>query len=106
MKVLKNNYQKDIRKEIEIKPYPRILVCEKCNSELEYEKSDLRMGVLGCMFLDCPLCKHDNMIDDNEENITLTADNVEFPTHFFHTNKESAVDTCNNEEIKKNIYKL
>ena len=107
MKVLKDNYEKDVKKEIkQIEPYPRKLVCENCNSELEYEKSDLRMGVLGCMFVDCPLCGYDNMIEDNEESIKLTVDNVEFPVHFFHTSKENgAVDCCTNEEIKKNIRK-
>lgn len=107
MKVLKNNFDNTINKEIkQIKPYPRKLICEHCGSELEYEKSDLRMGVLGCMFVDCPLCGYDNMLEDNEESIELTIDNVEFPVHFFHTCKENgAVDCCNNEKIKETIYK-
>lgn len=107
MKVLKDNYQKksdEMPVKVEIKPYPRIWICEDCGSELEYEKSDLRMGVLGCMYLDCPCCGRDNMIEDNESTIILTVDNVEFPTHFFHTSKEDgAVDICNNEEVKNYI---
>lgn len=105
MKVLKNNFDNTTNKEIkQIEPYPKKLICENCGSELEYEKSDLRMGELGCVFVDCPLCGRNNMLEDNEENITLTIDNVEFPVHFFHTSKEKgAVDCCSNEEIKKRI---
>lgn len=108
MKVLKDNYTKsNIDETIENKnPYPRKIICEECGSELEYEESDLRVGFLGCAFLDCPLCGYNNMIEDNEKTITLTRDNVEFPVHFHHTSKETgAVDCCNNEEVKKCIHK-
>lgn len=108
MKVLKDNYNEETVRENtkRIVPYPRTLTCEKCNSELEYEKSDLRMGLYGCNHIDCPLCGYDNMLDDNEENIVLTVDNVDFPIHFFHTSVDTgAVDRCNNEEIRKCIRK-
>ena len=64
MKILKDNYKKssadeDVKK---IKSYPRKLVCEKCNSELEYEESDLRIGALGCIYLDCPCFGRDNIL--------------------------------------------
>lgn len=109
MKVLKDNYN-DVEKTIyydgtlQIRPYPRNLICDNCGSELEYEKSDMRMGVFGCMHLECPCCGYDNMLEDNEKNIVLTADNVEFPTHFWHTSVETgAVDCCNNEYVKRYI---
>lgn len=108
MKVLKNNYKEfqdcveKLQKTI-IKPYPRKLVCENCQSELEYEESDLRMGALGCMYLDCPCCGRDNMLEENENTITLTANNVEFPTHFFHTSKENGAVDVSDDEIKKFI---
>lgn len=108
MKVLKNNYANQDTREIvkNIEPYPRKMLCNNCESELEYEKSDMRMGFLGAMHIDCPLCGYANMLDDNEESITLTKDNVEFPVHFWHTSKETgAVDCCNNEEVKKYINK-
>lgn len=108
MKVLENNYDKinqDVKSNYD-RPYPRKHICEQCNSKLEYDKSDLRIGYLGKMYLDCPLCGFDNMIEDNEQAITLTKDNIEFPIHFFHASKESgAVDCCNNDEIKKSINK-
>ena len=86
--------------------YPKKLVCENCNSELEYDKSDLRIGVYGCAFLDCPLCTYSNEIDGDGEELVLNKDNVEFPTHFWHTSTETgAVDVCTNENIKKYIKK-
>lgn len=109
MKVLKNNYNefnstdKDIK---QVNIYPRKLICESCGSELEYEELDMRMGTYGCMYVDCPLCGYDNMLDDNEKNITLTTDNIEFPIHFWHTSKETCgVDCCDNNGVKKYIYK-
>ena len=106
MKILKDNYIKtNNEKNIKmVKPYPRMHICEQCRSELEYEESDLRMGALGCVYLDCPCCGYDNMLEENENTITLTVDNIEFPTHFWHTSKEcGAVDCCNNEIVKKEI---
>ena len=107
MKVLKNNHDETatIAADTTNKPYPRELVCENCQSELEYEESDLRMGEYGCMHLKCPLCGYDNMIDDNENNVTLTVDNIEFPLHFHHISTETAVDICDNEHVKKYLYK-
>ena len=109
MKVLLDNYnctEKYNENEVEVEPYPRKLTCEKCGSELEYEKSDIRIGSLGCAYIDCPLCRYDNMLDDADAELTLTKNNVEFPTHFFHFSKETgAVDVCNNEEVKKYIHK-
>ena len=107
MKVLKDNYSTKIEeKTIQENPYPRVHTCENCGSELEYEKSDLKMGVYGCMHLECPLCGYNNMIEENEDTITLTKDNIEFPTHFYHISEETgAKDSFNNEEIKKCIHK-
>ena len=99
MKVLKNNYKK--AEAFPAKYYPRKIICDSCESELEYEKSDVTIGWLGAAYITCPLCGKDVMLD--EDGITLTMDNIEFPTHFNHTSKENAVDLCNNKEIKKHI---
>lgn len=110
MKVLKDNYSttERIREDVkqEYPPYPRKTVCENCGSELEYEESDLRMGEYGCMHLDCPLCGYNNMLEDNEHNITLTKDNIEFPVHFHHVSVETgSVDVCNTEGVRKHLKK-
>lgn len=102
MKVIKNNYYNDVY--VDTNPYPRKLICENCKSELEYEKLDMRMGEYGCMFIDCPLCGYDNMLENNEYNITLTMDNIEFPTHFHHISKDTgAVDICTTDEVKEAV---
>lgn len=106
MKVLKNNYNEVSANisEVNIEPYPRELKCEKCGSTLEYEKSDMEVGVYGAMHVLCPLCGYNNMLDGNECDVTLTKDNVEFPLHFYYSSKETgAVDVCDNEHIKKEI---
>lgn len=106
MKVLQDNYtNSNVIETVKlVNPYPRKTFCDNCCSELEYEESDLHMGYLGCMHLTCPLCNNENMIEENENTITLTKDNVEFPTHFWHTSKENgAVDCLNNEDVKRAI---
>lgn len=106
MRILENNYkQSDSDKNTNnLKPYPRECICNDCGSKLEYDKSDIRIGALGAIYLDCPLCKYENMIYDNENTIDLTKDNVEFPVHFFHTSKENgAVDCCNEKNVKDSI---
>lgn len=101
MKILKDNYTNEMNKKI-INPYPKTCICWDCQSELEYEESDMRMGYLGLYFLDCPLCGYEITLDEN--GIDLTKDNVEFPTHFHHTCVENgAVDICDNEHVKKYI---
>ena len=109
MKVLKNNYnnyETTTRKIERVNPYPRKMLCECCGSELEYEKEDIRIGAFGCVYIDCPLCGCDNCLDDGENELTLTKDNVEFPTHFWHTSVETgAVENCNNNTVKDAIHK-
>ena len=108
MKVLVDNYKKNDYVEMNrrIESYPRKMVCECCGSELEYEESDVKVGAFGCAYLTCPLCDSTNFIEDSDKEITLTRNNVEFPTHFWHTSVETgAVDCCNNKNVKDAIYK-
>lgn len=111
IKVIKNNYikaeelsEEEFNKLPKTRPYPRRLVCGECRSELEYDKSSIRMGEYGCIHVKCPLCNYDNMIDDHEDNITLTIDNIEFPVHFHHVSEATGAkkrDTI--EEVRNDI---
>lgn len=107
MKVLKNNYVGVTISTEDIKPhpFPRKLTCENCHSELEYEKSDIGFGAYGCGSIKCPLCKYNNELWTKDECLSLTIDNVEFPTHFHHTSIETGAVDISNEEIKKYIQK-
>lgn len=101
MKILKNNYNTVFAEDIE-----KELICEMCESQLEYEESDITIGEYGCAVVTCPLCGYNNYLDDGERDMTLTANNVEYPTHFHHVSKETgAVDCCNNRDIKNYIKK-
>ena len=102
IKILKDNSKNiEVKEEKYIEPYPRKLICEGCQSELEYDESDLVMGEYGCMYVDCPICGEHNMLVDNEKSITLTVDNIEFPVHFHHVSVETgAKERCNTEEIR------
>ena len=104
MKVLVNNYNNGEDKQVE--SYPRKFTCESCYSKLEYNQSDITIGVLGAPHIRCCLCGFHNMLDDDEEGIILTKDNVEYPTHFLHASKETgAKDVCNNEFVRECIQK-
>ena len=99
MKILKDNYTEIISEQTS--DYPKNMTCEGCSSELEYDESDFKIGTYGCYYVYCPLCGEGNLIEE-KEGIKLTFDNVEFPTHYWHTCKENgAVDMCNNKKINE-----
>ena len=101
MKVLKNNYNTVFADDTE-----KELICEVCTSQLEYDDSDIVIGQYGCAFVKCPLCGYENYLDDCKHEITLTKNNVEFPTHFAHTSEETGAVNCfTNNEIKAYINK-
>lgn len=85
MKVIKNNYNADaeVKKEVEKTFKVR---CFTCDSELEITEEDTHIGVYGAAHVTCPCCGDETMVD-NLEGITLTKDNIEFPVHFYRTNK-------------------
>lgn len=86
MKIIKNKY--NVPPETH-KIVPDIIKveCEECESELEVSKEDTYIGWLGAAYIKCPCCGHEFMVDEFD-GITLTKDNLEFPTHFCRTNKD------------------
>ena len=104
MKVIKNNYTAIESTNDVDESYPRTLKCEMCESTLQYDKSDITIGLYGAAHIRCCLCGCSNMLEDEDNDIVLTKDNVEYPIHFYHTSKEfGAVDLCNNKNVKKAI---
>lgn len=105
MKIVKDNYKTTYVDEIQVF-YPKDLICEHCASELQYEEDDIEIGMYGCAFVRCPCCGREIYIDDEEHNLVLTMDNIEFPTHFYHISKETgSVDCFNHETIKELVCK-
>lgn len=61
--------------------------CSECGSELEITKSDMHIGWLGAVYVNCPCCGRESAVDELD-GITLTAENIKFPKHFIRTNKD------------------
>lgn len=76
--------------------------CENCESELEITKKDTYVGYLGLSFITCPCCGKESAVYELDA-MTLTKDNVEFPTHFHRANKELGAVEVTPDEIKKEI---
>ena len=52
-----------------------------CGAELEYLPSDMHEGAYGCMYITCPVCEKEILLDD-EDPVELTAETLEWPKHF------------------------
>lgn len=100
MKIVKNNYS-----EIPEKQYSENIKveCENCGSILEVNNKDTHIGWLGMEYVTCPCCNKDTSVEEFE-GITVTAKNVNFPTHFLYTDKEQrSVVHIEDEVINKYI---
>lgn len=100
MKVVKNNYskpqEKKVLENIEVE-------CENCGSILEVNNKDTHIGWLGLEYVTCPCCNKDTSVEEFA-GITVTAKNVNFPTHFLYTDKDQrGVVHIDDEEINKRI---
>lgn len=89
MKILKDNYNHVVERKLKnTKPKLLKIHCDQCDSELEITKEDTHVGWLGALFVTCPCCGEESMVEELE-GITLTVDNLQFPIHFNRTNKDT-----------------
>ena len=58
----------------------KLIECN-CGAELEYVPSDMHVGQFGSMFLACPVCGDEILLED-EDPVILTTQNLEWPKHF------------------------
>lgn len=58
----------------------KLLECP-CGADLEYLPSDMHVGAFGSMYVTCPECEEEVLLDD-EIPMTLTVENAEWPKHF------------------------
>ena len=73
----------------------RIVRCENCDTKIQYEKEDIKYGEFGFPYLKCPVCNK-NINLDNEEDLKLNFNNIEYPIHFHQFNsKKNAVEIDN-----------
>lgn len=99
MKVIKNNTNNKL---VET---PKVLKiqCEHCRSELEITEDDAYVGWLGSKYITCPCCGEESLVIELD-CVTLTIDNIEFPTHFHRTSSVSGkAKEVNADSIKKEI---
>ena len=81
--------------------YPKRVMCENCQAELEIEADDVFVGEYGCHLFKCPCCNHNTAIDGMERDIPPT-----FKQTFWHTSvKSGSTNTVHIEdnEIQKMI---
>ena len=90
IKIIKNNYKIQPNEEL-IKNNKIRIHCSKCDSELEITEEDTHIGWMGARFITCPCCGEESMVDELD-GITLTKDNVKFPTHYYSFNKAVNID--------------
>ena len=81
--------------------WPKRVMCENCQAELEIEADDVFVGEFGCYLFKCPCCSHNTAIDGMERDTQPT-----FNKTFWHTSvKNGSTNTVHIEdnEIQKMI---
>ena len=81
--------------------WPKRVMCENCQAELEIEVDDVFVGEFGCYMFKCPCCSHNTAIDGMERDTQPT-----FKKTFWHTSvKNGSTNTVHIEdnEIQKMI---
>ena len=100
MRIIVDRYRKANRED----EYPMITTCDNCGSDYEIEYDDTYIGALGCRYVKCPCCGHENMMDDG---IQLTKDNLKFPDHYFSfANGVKISDEAVDRDVKRCIEAL
>lgn len=85
-----------------------ITKCDECGTKVGYEDFDIRIGAYGCAYIKCPKCGELIFIDDADCSLTLTADNIQFPWHFYKVGKNAVKKTDKeiNDYIKESVRNL
>ena len=69
---------------------------------MEITEDDTSIGYLGSAYITCPCCSKKSFVDELD-GITLTADNIEFPTHFFRASAEFGAAKVGNQDVEGEI---
>ena len=76
--------------------------CDECECELECTEEDMHDGPDGAMYITCPECDNEVLIDDHDA-IVLNSDNIQFPKHFWKFGDAAPVE---DERVQDAIRKL
>lgn len=90
MIVLKNKYNHVAQESNKPKTYE--ITCENCESELEVEDDDIKVGTYGMGYVVCPCCGENTYPDEFANRLSLTKDNLRFPVHYSSSKKAINVD--------------
>ena len=89
MKVIKKN-------EVKTSEYPKRIVCEHCDAELEYDRDDEFVGLWGMKCITCPECNEDCFVSDHR------VEPPNWKATFDHVNSATAKE-LKNEDIQEYI---
>ncbi len=80
--------------------WPKRVMCENCQAELEIEESDVFVGEFGCHLFKCPCCNETTPIDGFDRDTPPT-----FRKTFWHTYADKSNDTkhIEDDEVQKMI---
>jgi DNA-directed RNA polymerase subunit M/transcription elongation factor TFIIS len=96
MRIINNTKDESITKENP--KFPMRVICEHCESEIEVDEKDVKIGEFGLYKFTCPVCGKESFVDD--EGLTLTTENLKFPDHY-HSSFNGV--NISNEEIDKMV---
>ena len=80
--------------------WPKRVMCENCQAELEIEEHDIFVGEFGCYMFKCPCCNKTTSIDGFDRDTPPT-----FRKTFWHTHVDKSNDTkhIENDEVQRMI---
>ena len=96
MKVISRKI-KDVQSE-----WPKRVICDECQAELEIEESDVFVGEFGCHLFKCPCCGREVALDGIERDTPPT-----FKQTFWHTHVGKSNNTVHieDDEVQRTIDK-
>lgn len=71
-----------VKKKVVDEPKVYEAQCCECGCDLECTEEDMHEGPLGAMYITCPECDNEVMIDELD-GVNLNSSNIQFPKHFF-----------------------
>ena len=80
--------------------WPKRVMCDECQAELEVDESDVYVGEFGCHLFKCPCCGREVAIDGIERDTPPT-----FKKTFWHTSVNGNVNAkhISDDEVQKMI---